>query len=313
MDQGYATMSTEEGTGADSGPTEPTPSSAIGQTPQPRSSEAAPRATSTAAEAEPAPTVPTPPASAKSPAATASPANPRCAVIAMAEKVRPLRRDAERNRLLILSAAKTVFAQRGLDASLDEVAKEAGLGVGTVYRRFPNRDALIDALFADGLISIERIVDEALAMPRAWDGLEHFMAAMLESQAVDKGLRDVMMSRHAAYKGPDDDFVRTHIQPALYDLVRRANEEGDLRPDVTPSDIGVLEVAALGIVEFTTSAAPDVWRRYLSIILDGLRTRPPGGNAPLIQPPLEDDQVDACMNGWKYGTRETPRQRPKPN
>src|ERR1700761_6992724 len=99
-----------------------------------------------------------------------------------AAKRRPLRRDAERNRLLILGAARTVFAQRGLEASLDEVAREAGLGVGTVYRRFPNREALIDALFADGINTIARVVEESLATPRAWDGLRHFMASMLELQ-----------------------------------------------------------------------------------------------------------------------------------
>ena len=224
------------------------------------------------------------------------------------EAPRPLRRDAERNRLLILSAAKVVFAQRGLDASLDEVAKEAGLGVGTVYRRFPNRDALIDALFFDVLTSIERIVDESLAAPRAWDGLIHFMTAMLESQAQDKGLRDVMISRHVNDCAKED-VIRDRVHPALYDLVRRAQEEGDLRADLVATDIGVLEVAALGIVEFTASAAPDVWSRYLSIIIDGLRTRPNGGNAPLHHPPLDDEQIDACMAVWKYGSRETPRPR----
>jgi len=301
MDQGYVTMTADAGAGS----SEPTASAAerhAAQAPEAGTSASGAPA-ETPRSVTPAPTAP-----------VSAVKQQRCAVAAIAEKARPrpLRRDAERNRLLILSAAKTVFAQRGLDASLDEVAKEAGLGVGTVYRRFPNRDALIDALFADGLSSIERIVEEALAMPRAWDGLEHFMASMLESQAVDKGLRDVMMSRHVVLKDPDDDFVRNQIQPALYELIRRAHEDGDLRTDVAATDIGVLEVAALGIVEFSASAAPEVWRRYLSIILDGLRARPAGGNAPLVQPPLDDDQVEACMNGWKYGSREAPRQRPKP-
>ena len=227
---------------------------------------------------------------------------------------RPLRRDAERNRQLILSAAKSVFAERGLEASLDEIAKEAGLGVGTVYRRFPNRDALIDALFFDVLSSIERIVDESVAEPRAWDGLVHFMRAMLEKQGQDKALRDVMLSRQKhLHACNEEDLVRLRVQPALYDLVERAQQDGDLRPDVSPTDIGVLEVAALGILEFTASAAPEVWPRYLSIILDGLRARPAGANAPLSPAPLDDDQVDACMSNWKYGSHETPRHRPKPN
>jgi AcrR family transcriptional regulator len=226
---------------------------------------------------------------------------------------RPLRRDAERNRLLILSSARTVFAQRGLDASLDEVAREAGLGVGTVYRRFPNRDALIDALFADGVATIGRVVDEALSMERAWDGLRHFMSSMLELQCQDKGLRDVML----AWRAPEttEELMRNRIKPPLRDLVRRAKQEGDLRRDLTDSDIGVLEIAALGTAEFTALADPAVWRRYLTIMMDGMRARPEageGGNTPLGHPPLDDEQIDACMVGWKYGTREAPRQRQKP-
>ena len=219
---------------------------------------------------------------------------------------RPLRRDAERNRLLILGAARTVFAQRGLEASLDEVAREAGLGVGTVYRRFPNREALIEALFADGIDTISRLIDQCLAEPRAWDGVRTFMASMLELQCGDKGLRDVMLSRRAP--APDEDLLRMRIRPALDVLVERAQRQGDLREDLTSTDVGVLEIALLGAAEFTAAAAPEIWRRYLAIMLEGMRARPAGPSEPLEEPPLDDDQIDACMIGWKYGSRQTPRQ-----
>jgi AcrR family transcriptional regulator len=231
-------------------------------------------------------------------------------------RTRPLRRDAERNRQLILGAAKTVFANRGLEASLDEIAKEAGLGVGTVYRRFPNREALIDALFDDTLAFIENVVEECVAQPRAWDGLVHFMTEMLEKQGRDKGLRDAMIARERHLNACDagkDDLVRDIVEPALYDLVRRAHQEGDLRTDVTTTDLGVLLIAAVNMVELTSPVAPDVWRRQLSIILDGLRARPAGANTELTQPPLDDEQVNACMAGWKYGSHATPRQRPRPS
>lgn len=226
-------------------------------------------------------------------------------------QTRPLRRDAERNRLLILAAARIVFARRGFDASLDEVAREAGLGVGTVYRRFPNRDALIDALLAEGVASIERVLDEAKAMPRAWDGLCHFMASMLELQARDKGLRDVLALRHV----PDveHDVVRDLVKPVLHELVALAQAEGDLRADLTPTDVAVLEVAALGAAEFTAPAGPDVWRRYLTIMLDGMRAGSGDLSELTEHPPLDDEQAEACMVGWRYGSRETPRQRPKPS
>lgn len=227
---------------------------------------------------------------------------------------RPLRRDAERNRLLILEAAKAVFAQRGLDASLDEVAKEAGLGVGTVYRRFPNRDALIDALSDDMVASIALIADESLALPRAWDGLVHFVMAMLESQARDKSLRDVLIAResHLSEHGHDKGrLVRETVRPMLHALVRRAQQDGDLRADVVPEDIGVLLITAVCMLEFTAPVAPDNWRRHVAIILDGLRARPDGGNATLTEPPLDEEQLDSCMAGWKYGNREAPRHRIK--
>lgn len=231
-----------------------------------------------------------------------------------ATKTRPLRRDAERNRLLILRAARTVFAQRGLEATLDEVAREAGLGVGTVYRRFPNREALIDALFDDAINEMVRIVEQARGEPRAWDGLRHFMTSLLEMQAADRGLRDVMLSRRSP--SPEHDVLRNHLKPPLDELVARARAEGDLRPDLTASDVGVLEVAVLGAAEFTAPAAPGAWRRFLAIVLDGMRARDPQGaptgHAPLPAPPLDDDQIDTCMIGWKYGSRETPRQRAKP-
>jgi AcrR family transcriptional regulator len=231
---------------------------------------------------------------------------------APAAPARPLRRDAERNRQLILDTAKVVFAQRGLDASLDEVAHEAGLGVGTVYRRFPNRDALIDALFDDMLASIKGIVAESLALPRAWDGLVHFMTEMLQSQGSDKALRDLMLSRQKYLdecEAEKDDVVREAVQPALYDLIDRAKAEGDLRPDVAPTDVGVLLISAVGVVDFTAPADPQVWRRHLAVLLDGLRARPGGGTTALAPAPLDNEQLEVCMTGWKYGTRETPRRR----
>jgi len=229
-----------------------------------------------------------------------------------AARPRPLRRDAERNRQLILDTAKTVFAQRGLDASLDEVAHAAGLGVGTVYRRFPNRDALIEALFDDMLASIIRIVEESLALPRAWDGLVHFMTAMLESQGRDKALRDLMLSRQKYLDGCEQDkeeVVRHTVEPALYHLIDTAQADGDLRTDVAPTDLGVLLIAGVGVVDFTAPADGEVWRRHLAVTLDGLRARPLGENSVLGPAPLDDDQLEVCMTGWKYGTRDVPRRR----
>lgn len=219
--------------------------------------------------------------------------------------LRPLRRDAQRNRQLILSAAKTVFAQRGFDASLDDIAKEAGLGVGTVYRRFPHRDALIDALFDDMLASIQRIAADALALPRAWDGLVHFMTAMLELQSHDKGLRDAMIARqrYLEHDQQKSHAVRETVKPMLDTLVARAQQDGDLRADIASTDIAILLITAVTMAELTAPVAPGSWRRHLQIIIDGLRGRPAGANSALAEPPLDDEQIDACLVDWKHGSR----------
>ena len=224
--------------------------------------------------------------------------------------VRPLRRDAERNRQLILAAARVLFAERGLEVSMDEVAKEAGLGVGTVYRRFPTRGALVDALFADRLTAITGVVEKALRFPRAFDGLRHFLESMVEMQARDKGLRDVMLSGRPV--APDQDLIGTQFKPPLVALLARAQQEGDLRPGLTATDVAVLEIAVQSAAEFTAAAAPDTWRRYLAIVLDGMRARPEDVTEPLDRPPLDDEQLYACMDGWKDGFWKASRQRSTP-
>ena len=149
---------------------------------------------------------------------------------------RPLRRDAERNRQLIIGAAKVVFAQRGLEASLDEIAKEAGLGVGTVYRRFPNRDALIEALLDDTLVSIARIVDEAAEAPRVGRtrALHHGDAGEAGSGQGPAGRDDHAgqapgRMRHSQGRSDPRHGRARRLRPD-----RRAQQEGDLREDVSP-------------------------------------------------------------------------------
>jgi AcrR family transcriptional regulator len=215
---------------------------------------------------------------------------------------RPMRRDAERNRRLILSAARELFAQRGLDASFEAVAREAGVGVGTLYRHFPNRQALIEALFTDGLERISRIVEESLAAPSGWDGLRHFMAEMLVVQTRDRGLRDVLT--HARKTAdPGRDLMRARLIEPLGQLVARAQQEGELRADLVAIDVAVLEIAVLSMAEFTGDASPDGWQRYLTIVLDGMRARRDGPTELPIGA-MNEDQMDACMTGWKFGFRE---------
>src|SRR5919112_2460198 len=112
----------------------------------------------------------------------------------MAVSDRPLRADAERNRRRILAAASTVFAERGLEVSLDDIAAAAGVGVGTVYRRFPDKDALIDALFEDKIRAVADKVRASLEVADPWEGFEAFMRGVCASHAADRGLKEAMLS-----------------------------------------------------------------------------------------------------------------------
>src|SRR5919107_4085250 len=106
---------------------------------------------------------------------------------------RPLRADADRNRARILAAAAEVFADRGLDVSLDDIAAHAGVGVGTVYRRFPDKDALIDALFEEKIDRAVALADQALEIEDPWEGFTTFMRGMCRMQAGGPGFKDPLL------------------------------------------------------------------------------------------------------------------------
>src|ERR1044071_6962450 len=107
---------------------------------------------------------------------------------------KPLRKDAERNRRRILEAAAEVFGERGLGATLDAVAERAGVGVGTVYRRFPDKEALVDALFEERIGEIRAIAHEAAEIPDGWDALTTFMERALEMHCHDRALKELVFS-----------------------------------------------------------------------------------------------------------------------
>lgn len=213
----------------------------------------------------------------------------------MSDTERPLRRDAERNRRRILDTAQKVFAERGLDVSLDEIASLAGLGVGTVYRRFPTKEALVEALFEDRLREVVASGERALADPDAWRGLLSFLENTNALQSLDRGLRDVLLGTR--YGHDRVARVRDGLQPIITRLVARAQEQGRLRPDVAPTDMPVIAVMLAAVADYARDVRPEIWRRYLTIIVDGLRAEP-GKATPLLPAPLTPDQVDDAMRTW---------------
>ncbi|MET8830211.1 TetR/AcrR family transcriptional regulator [Streptomyces sp. NPDC004610] len=204
---------------------------------------------------------------------------------------RPLRRDAALNREKILQAAREIFGERGLKVTLDDVARHAGVGVGTVYRRFPTKEALVRALFEHDLRLRQESAEKALAHPDPWQGLVDFLVLMAGDLADNRGLHEVIMM--GSHSSAPIERARGGLRPYLADLIRRAQESGDLRPEVTPSDFPVIVHMLAGTTRFTQGMRPDIWRRYLEILLNGLRQRP--DDPPLTTPSLSDDIVEQVM------------------
>lgn len=204
------------------------------------------------------------------------------------DECRPLRADAARNRELILETAAEVFAEQGLDAGYDEIARRAGVGVGTVYRRFPERDELVQALFESRIAEIVAVAEQAAAMPDPWQGLTTFMARALEHQYADRGLKEIM-----ARVISKDDHVsvgRDRLGPLVESMVARAQAAGALRADVGATDVGAVLMLMNSL---TTPSQPELWRRYLAVFLDGLRQRPELQPLPMQEP--DDECVHVIM------------------
>jgi AcrR family transcriptional regulator len=206
--------------------------------------------------------------------------------------MRPLRRDAERNRQRILKAASEVFNERGLEVSLDEIARYAGVGVGTVYRRFQTKEELVEALFVDRIDSVASIAEEALRATDPWSGLVSFMEQMAEMMAGDLGLRQMLM--FATYGQDRVAYARQRNAPLVHRLVERAQAAGQLRTDLRQTDIPFIVFLLAEATQLAHSASPGIWRRYLTLILDGLR---PGreGVTPLPVAALLPEEMEKSM------------------
>ena len=201
---------------------------------------------------------------------------------------RPLRRDAERNRQEILLAARAAFAERGLEVTLDEIAQRAGLGVGTVYRRYANKDDLIDELYEDIIAELAAIAEAELAQNDPWKGLAGFLERSLAMQASNRALKDIMAE--GSHRGRERVArARERVSPLASELFERAKQSGRLRPDVTEADIKTIVMMLGAVIDSTCTTQPNAWRRQLGIVLDGLRTR---RNAPTDLTPLTSGQAE---------------------
>ncbi|MER7930725.1 TetR/AcrR family transcriptional regulator [Streptomyces sp. NPDC096057] len=205
---------------------------------------------------------------------------------------RPLRADAVRNRQRIIAAAQEVFAERGLRVTLDDIAHRAGVGVGTVYRRFADRDEIIEAVFEADIERLVALAGDGLNADDAWDGFVRFIANVTEHMADNPGLREVLLD------GPHGKeqirAAHSRLTDAVTAVIGRVQEAGELRDDFEPTDFPFIHVMLGAVSLRTRDVAPDLWKRYLTFLLDGLRPHRQSPS-PLPHLALSNDEFESVM------------------
>ncbi len=190
-----------------------------------------------------------------------------------------LRSDAKRNHVQLVAAARELFATAGVEASVEEISKRAGVGIGTLYRHFATKEALIDAVLEDAFREYAELVDAALADPDPWRGFCTFFERALELHAGNRGLKDVAASgEHGLARVA---AIRRRLRPLTAQLVDRAQEAGTLRADFTARDVSLVLWGGHGVIERSEGSAQESWRRYLGFVLAGVgtyRSRPQSGS-----------------------------------
>jgi AcrR family transcriptional regulator len=205
---------------------------------------------------------------------------------------RPLRRDAARNRERILAAAAELFATKGLGTTLDEIAAAAGIGVGTVYRRFPDKSHLIEALFEARIERVVAIAEEAAADPDPWRGLVDFLDRSTALEAEDRGLAELLRFGFAGSERIAR--VSAFIAPLASQLLTRAQEAGQVRPDLVPGDLLLAKLMWITVAQLTRGT-PDLWRRYFLLFVESIKARPGEEQEELPNPPVNIAQLQGAL------------------
>jgi AcrR family transcriptional regulator len=203
---------------------------------------------------------------------------------------RRLRADAERNRAAIVTAASEVFAEQGLEAPLEEIAARAGVGIATLYRRFPAREQLVAAALLDKVAMYAQLADQALANPDPRAGFVGFVTRICELQAGDRGLADLLSMTLPA--GQQVEEVRARANESVVRLVDRAKAAGALREDFVGEDLLLLLIASGAVANVTGRDAPDAWRRFVALALDGFQV---SGAPQLPTAPSSAQMADAML------------------
>ncbi|WP_210492059.1 TetR/AcrR family transcriptional regulator [Patulibacter sp. SYSU D01012] len=198
----------------------------------------------------------------------------------MSSSTRPLRADAARNRALLLAAAEDEFVERGLEASVADIARRAGVAKGTVFRHFATKEALIAAVVRERLATLAAVARELHGGSDAGADLLAFMTHAADARRQ----RDLTFLLSVSADDPQVRDVGDELHAAIGALVDRARTAGAIRADVTEGDVFLLLCAPVHVVENHPDPPEDLWRRYLAILFDGLR--PDGAHALPAPPPV---------------------------
>jgi AcrR family transcriptional regulator len=205
-------------------------------------------------------------------------------------EARPLRKDAQRNRDLLVAAASRMFATRGLDVPLEDVAKEAGVSIGTLYNRFPTRGELVDAALAGKVAATVELAEAASTMADPWEGFAWFLERTCELQASDRGYNE--LCSRSLPDAPEITRLTARGHKLILIIVDRAQRSGQLRADFSDGDFAFVLWSTTRTIEATRTTAPDAWRRHLGFMLDGFRAQ---AAHPLPAPALAPDEVARAM------------------
>jgi AcrR family transcriptional regulator len=190
-----------------------------------------------------------------------------------------------------MDAAAYVFAERGPEATLNDIAQAAGVGVGTVYRKFADKEALFDALFDEKIDALVDLAQQASKLTEAGAAFRELLLGVMTKRASDRGLDAILTSPEQGARFATE--LGRRFLPTADRLVARAVEAGELRADFSASEVCILGFMVGKVADITRETDPTVWRRYAQMLIDG--TRPAEGGAPLAPGPLSFEENLAAL------------------
>jgi AcrR family transcriptional regulator len=200
------------------------------------------------------------------------------------------RRDAQEHHERLIAAATQEFAARGIEASLEKIARDAGVAIGTLYRHFPTRMDLLMEAFAPRLEEFLSEAKKAMEMDDPWQGFVYYLENLFRVQAGDRGFNDFLSRRFPG--SPDTERIHDQVCRQIEDVLTRAQDAGEARPDIATADIVNLIWSNGRMIDATSTTAPDAWRRHLYLMLDAFRAE---RAHPLPVPPMTDEQLYDAM------------------